>query len=65
MDRLAEREPESLARLIAGVPHRARMAPFALDAPDEARAISAWPSRCADRGAAIHRARGGTRDPHR
>ena len=52
MDRLAEAEPEPLARLIAGVPRRARMASFALDAPEEARAISAWPSRCADRPAA-------------
>jgi hypothetical protein len=39
MDPLAERDPEPLGRLIAGVPRRARMAAFAQDEPDESRAI--------------------------
>jgi hypothetical protein len=39
MDRLAERDPEPLGRLIAGVPRRAQMAVFAQDEPDESRAI--------------------------
>ena len=39
MDLLAEREPEPLGRLIAGVPRRAQMAVFAQDEPDESRAI--------------------------
>ena len=39
MDRLAERDPEPLARLITGVPRRAQIAVFAQHEPDESRAI--------------------------
>jgi hypothetical protein len=39
MDRLTERKPEPLGRLIAGVPHPAQMAGSAQDEPDEPRAI--------------------------
>jgi hypothetical protein len=48
MDRLAERDPAPLGRLIAGVPRRAQMAVFAPDDPDESRAILATedPHRC-------------------
>jgi hypothetical protein len=39
MDPLAERDPEPLRRLIAGLPRRAQIAVFAHDEPDESRAI--------------------------
>jgi hypothetical protein len=57
MDCLAEPEPESLARLIAGVPRRAQMALSAQDEPDESRAIlGVAPSL---------RRQTGRREPHR
>jgi hypothetical protein len=72
MDRLAEREPEPLGRLIAGVPRRARMAVFAQDEPDESRAIlgvaqslrrqTAGANRCFDR---LGFRGGATKHPHR
>jgi hypothetical protein len=57
MDRLAEPEPEPLARLISGVPRRAQMALFAQDEPDESRAILGV--------AQSLRRQTGRRDPHR
>jgi hypothetical protein len=39
MDRLAERDPEPLGRLIAGVTRLAQMAVVAQGEPDESRAI--------------------------
>ena len=57
MDRLAEREPEPLARLIAGVPRRAQMAVFVQDEPDESRAILGVAQSLRRRGWASSRAR--------
>jgi hypothetical protein len=74
MDRLAEPEPEPLARLIAGVPRRAQMALFAQDEPDESRAILGVAQSLRRQtgrrepvlgAAGVHRGRGATEDPHR
>jgi hypothetical protein len=46
MDRLAEREPEPLGRLIAGVPRRAQMAVFAQD--DSLGAMACRPRSASD-----------------
>jgi hypothetical protein len=72
MDRLAERDPEPLGWLIAGVPRRAQTAVFAQEEPDESRAILgvAQPLRRQTgrrepvlRSARVHW--GATEDPHR
>jgi hypothetical protein len=74
MDRLAEREPEPLGRLIAGVPRRAQMAVFAQDEPDESHAILGVAQSLRRqtgrrepvlRSAGVHQRRGATEDPHR
>jgi hypothetical protein len=74
MDCLAEPEPESLARLIAGVPRRAQMALSAQDEPDESRAILGMAQSLRRqtgrrervlRSAGVDRGRGATEDPHR
>jgi hypothetical protein len=74
MDRLDEREPEPLERLIAGVPRRAQMAVFAQDEPDESRAILGVAQSLRRqtgrrepvlRSAGLHRGRGATENPHR
>src|SRR3954453_13890558 len=74
MDRLAERDPEPLGPLIAGVPRRAQMAVLAPDEPDESRAILGVAQSLRRQtgrrepvpgAAGVHRGRGATEEPHR
>jgi hypothetical protein len=49
MDPLAERDPDALGGLIAGVPRRAQMAARDQNEPDELRAILGAPARVEQR----------------